>query len=111
MKTELDAIKEGLKSLPSGLWDFFKKVIVFSFFYGRLSFVVAVFSLGLLQLLKALCVPLDICIVIAKVVFTVGQIIPAASYIGVINEDPNCEGSTDICFSGWIIISIWFWCL
>lgn len=111
MKTEVDAIKEGLKLLPKGLWEFFKKIIVFSFFYGRLFLVVAALSLGIMQLLKALGVPLDICIVVSKVALTIGQIIPAASYIGVINDDPNCEGSTDICFSGWLFISIWIWCL
>lgn len=109
MKTELDVIKKGLKLLPSGLWDFIKKVLVFAFFYGRLFVVVAALSLGIMQLLKALGVPLDACIVVSKVVITIGQIIPAASYIGVINEDPNCEGSTDICFSAWVIFSIWLW--
>ena len=111
MKTELDAIKEGLKSLPSGLWDFIKKLIVFSFFYGRLFMVVVALSLGIMQLLKVLGVPLDTSIVVAKVVLTIGQIIPAASYIGVINEDPNCEGSTDICFSAWTIFAVWLWFL
>lgn len=111
MKLEIEVIKEGLKLLPSGLWDFFKKAFVFCFFYGRLFAVIAAFSVLIMQLLKVLGVPLDICKIVSKLVIIIGQIIPAASYIGVINEDPNTEGSTDICFSGWIILSLLIWYL
>lgn len=111
MKHEIDAIKEGFKSLPSGLWDFFKKIIVFSFLYGRLFVCVAAASIGIMQLLKVFGVPLDTCVIVMKLVLTVGQIIPAASYVGVINDDPNVEGSTDVCFSGWLILSVLIWYL
>lgn len=106
MKDEIDAIKAGFKSLPRGLWDFFKKILVFCFFYGRLFTVIAAFSILIMQLLKVFGVPLDICILVLKLMVIIGQIIPAASYIGVIKEDPYTEGSTDICFSGWIILSL-----
>ena len=111
MKDEIDAIKEGLKLMPSGWWDFFKKSYVFCFLYGRLFAVVSAFSALIMMLLKALGVPLDICVLVMKILITVGQIIPAASYIAMINNEPNCEGSTDICFSGWIITSLWVWLL
>lgn len=109
MQKEIDAIKEGLKSLPSGLWDFFKKACVFCFLYGRLCIVPALLSLGLMWLLKTLSVPLDICTIVMKLGFIIGQIIPAASYAGMIKGDPNVEGSMDVCFAGWIIISILIW--
>ena len=111
MNDEIAAIKEGLKSLPRGLWDFIKKIAVFCFFYGRLFVVIAAASFGIMLLLKLLGVPLDACIIVMKLALTVGQIIPAASYIGVINDDPNVEGSMDICFSGWLILSILIWYL
>lgn len=109
MKDEIDAIKEGFKSLPVGLWDFFKKIFVFCFFYGRLFVVIAAVSVGIWKLLEVLGAPLDTCALVAKILITVGQIIPATSYIGVINDDPHCEGSTDICFSGWLILSLLIW--
>lgn len=109
MKDEIDAIKEGFKSLPRGLWDFIKKVLVFCFFYGRLCIIPALLAIGLMFLLKILGVPVDICTIVMKLTLIIGQIIPAASYAGVINEDPNVEGSMDICFSGWIISSILIW--
>ena len=109
MQEEVEAIKQGLKSLPRGLWDFIKKALVFCFFYGRLCIVPVVFALGLMFLLKILGVPVDICIIVMKIALIIGQIIPAAGYTGLINSDPNAEGSTDICFSGWIIISILIW--
>jgi hypothetical protein len=111
MNDEIDAIKKGLKVLPSGLWGFFKKVFVFCFFYGRLFIVIGVLSIGIMQILKELGVPLDARKIVAKLVIIVGQIIPAASYLGVINEDPNTEGSSDICFFGWLILSVWIWYL
>lgn len=111
MKDEIESIKEGFKSLPRGLWDFFKKIVVFCFFYGRLFAVVVAFSILIMQLLKAFGVPSDICILVLKLLVIIGQIIPATSYIGLINEDPNVEGSTDICFSGWVILSLYFWYL
>lgn len=109
MKMELDLIKSGLKSLLGNLWDFAKKVCVFCFVYGRLCVVPVILSLGLMQLLKLFGVPLDVCTTVMKFSLIIGQIVPAASYAGLINEDPNVEGSMDICFSGWIIISILVW--
>lgn len=106
---EIELIKEGLKRLPGGLWVFFKKAYVFCFFYGRLCVVPVLLSLGLMWLLKTLGVPLDTCTMVMKLVLIIGQIIPAASYAGVIKDDPNVEGSMDVCFSGWIIISILIW--
>ena len=106
---ELDLIKSGFKSLLGNLWDFAKKVYVFCFFYGRLCVVPVIFSLGLMQLLKLFGVPLDIYKTVMKLSLIIGQVIPASSYAGLINEDPNVEGSMDICFSGWIIISILIW--
>ena len=111
MKDEIYIIKEGLKLLPKGLLDFLKKVFVFCFFYGRLFAVVVAFSILIMQLLKVFGVPLDVCKTVAKLVIIVGQIIPAASYICVINEDQYTEGSTDICFSGWLILSALIWYL
>lgn len=111
MKDEIYVIKEGFKSLPRGLWDFFKKAFVFCFFYGRLFVVIAAVSIGIAQLLKVLGAPLDTCIIVMKLVLIIGQIIPAASYIGVINEDAHTEGSADICFSGWLILSVLIWYL
>jgi hypothetical protein len=111
MKDEINAIKEGLKSLPSGLWDFFKKILVFLFFYGRLFVVIAAFSILIMLFLRALGVSLDICMIVLKITLIIGQIIPAASYIQVITEDPNIEGSPDICFSGWLILSVLIWYL
>ena len=109
MEDEIDAIKEGFKLLPKGLWDFFKKIAVFSFIYGRLLVVVAAVSFGIWKLLAVLGVPSDTCVLVTKILITVGQIIPATSYIGAINDDPYCEGSTDICFSGWLILSLLIW--
>lgn len=111
MKSEIDVIKSGFKSIPRGLLDFFKKILVFSFLYGRLFAVVAALSIFIMQILRVFGVPLDICILIAKLFIIIGQIIPAASYVGAINEDQNIEGSTDICFSGWIILSLLIWYL
>ena len=106
---ELYLIKSGLKSLLSNLWDFVKKVFVFGFFYGRLCIVPVVLSMGLMQLLKVFGVPMDTCKTVMKVSLIIGQVIPAASYAGLVEEDPNMEGSIDLCFSGWIIISILIW--
>ena len=109
MQTEIENIKEGLKTLPSGLWAFFKKAYVFCFVYGRLCIFPVALSLGLMWLLKIFGVPLDTCALVMKLGLIIGQIIPAASYAGVIKDDPNVEGSMDVCFSGWIIISILIW--
>lgn len=109
MDLEIELIKAGLKSLLRSLWDFVKKIYVFCFFYGRLCVIPVIFAVALMQLLKVFGVPLDICMTVMKLCLIIGQVVPAASYAGVINEDPNVEGSMDICFSGWIIISILVW--
>lgn len=109
MRMEIEAIKEGLKSLPGSFWEFIKKVLVFCFLYGRMCIVPAMLSLGLMWLLKELGVSLDICKTVMKLGLIIGQIIPAASYAGVLKDDPNVEASIDVCFSGWIIISILIW--
>ena len=109
MRLEIEIIKEGMKSLLSSLWDFIKKVLVFCFFYGRLFIFPVLFALALKFLLKTLGIPINICTIVMKIALIIGQIIPAAGYAGLISEDPNFEGSMDICFSGWIIISILIW--
>ena len=109
MRMEVDLIKDGLKSLLRSLWDFIKKVFVFCFFYGRLCIFPALLGIGLMFLLKISGVPVDICTIVMKLTFIIGQIIPAAGYAGMINADQNVEGSMDICFSGWIIFSILIW--
>ena len=111
MKSEIDVIKKGLKLLPSGLWDFVKKIFVFCFFYGRLFVVITAFSIGIAELLKILGIPIEICKIVSKIALIVGQIIPAASYVGIISEDSNVEGSTDFCFFGWLILSVFIWYL
>ena len=111
MKDEIYAIKQGLKLLPIGLLDFLKKIFIFCFVYGRSFCVIAAFSVCIMLLLQELNVPLDICRMVMKLMLIVGQIIPAASYIGVISEDPHAEGSTEICFLGWIILSVLIWYL
>ena len=105
----IESIKEGLKALLSCLWDFIKKVFVFCFVYGLFCVIPALLALGLMFLLKILGVPVDICKTVMKIALIIGQIIPAAGYAGMINEDHNVEGSIDICFSGWIISSILIW--
>ena len=106
----LECIREGMKPLLRHFWDFFKKAYVFCFLYGLFEIIPGLFSLGLMYLLKILGVPVDICAIVMKVTLIIGQIIPAAGYAGAINNDPNVEGSMDVCFSGMIIcaISIWY---
>ena len=109
MQIILESIKDGMKQLFHNLWDFIKKACVFCFFYGLFEGIPVVFSLVLMYLLKTLGIPVDICTVVMKVALIIGQIIPAAGYAGVINDDPNAEGSMDVCFSGMIICSISIW--
>lgn len=109
MQTVLASIRGGMEPLFQNLWDFFKKAYVFCFFYGLFEIIPVLFSLGLMYLLKVLGVPVDICAIVMKVALIIGQIIPGAGYAGVINDDPNVEGSMDVCFSGMIICSISIW--
>ena len=109
MQTVLESIRGGIKPLFQNLWDFFKKAYVFCFIYGLFEGIPVIFSLGLMYLLKTLGVPVDIYTVVTKVALIIGQIIPAAGYAGVIKDDPNVEGSMDVCFSGMIICSISIW--
>lgn len=104
-----ESIQEGMKSLLGNLWDFIKKAYVFCFLYGLFCIIPVLLALGLMFLLKILGVPVDICTIVMKISLIIGQIIPAAGYAGVIKDDPKVEGSMDICFSGWIIVSILIW--
>ena len=110
MDTVLEAIRGGIKPLFSNLWEFFKKAYVFCFIYGLFEIIPALLSIGLMYLSKVLGAPVDITKIVLKVSLIIGQIIPAAGYAGVINDDPNVEGSMDVCFSGIIIcvLSIWY---
>ena len=109
MQTVLESIREGIKPLFCNLWDFIKKAYVFCFIYGLFEIIPILFSMGLMYLLKILGVPVDVYTIVTKVALIIGQIIPAAGYTGAINDDPNVEGSMDICFSGMIICSILIW--
>ena len=109
MRDELEVISHGIKIIKQNLLNFFKKILVFVFFYSRMFVPVIIVSLATFYVLKFIGVPTEVGSIVFKIILLVGQIIPAASYAGIITNDKNVEGSMDVCFSGIIISSLLIW--
>ena len=106
---EFEIISYGIKAIKQSLFDFVKKIPAFVFFYSRMFVPVVIVGLATFYILKILGISIEVGSIIFKIILMVGQIIPAASYAGIITNNKNVEGSMDICFSGVIISSLLIW--
>lgn len=109
MWDEIAAISEGLIAIKRNIFDFIKKVLVFIFLYGRMIFIPLCLAFCAYFILDFIGINEQHSSAICKAILILGQIFPAASYAGVISNDPNAEGSMDICFAGAIIVSLIIW--
>ena len=106
---ELQAIKEGFVIIRKKIIYFIQKALVFLFLYGRMNVFPVIFALGLFWMLNVIGASTTSSITVFKLSLIIGQLIPMASYAGIIHNDPNVEGSMDICFAGAIIVSMLVW--
>ena len=103
-------IHNSLKLVVVHFWNFFKRLYVFAFFWGRFAIV----SYGAAALLPSclhryLGMPHDVSMTIMKVLLTIAPILPTAVYAVLKEEDYEDEFSMDLCFVIWIITIVCAW--
>lgn len=106
------AFKEGLRLILRYLWSFIKKLSVIAFLYGLPMVIPCIVSLLLLWVLSLIPgISTDIELIIFKIIFTVGQIIPLSIYL-YCSENELKEANEDapeLCFACCAAIITWVW--
>lgn len=102
----------GLKLIPRYLFDFVKKFVVLTFFYGITMGIPLIFSLLIFWLLSIIPgISLNAAGLVYKIIATVGQIIPLSInlYLAENQLAKTKENSPELCFAFCAATIAWIW--
>ena len=105
-----EKICHSLKLVGVHFWNFFKRLYVFAFLWGRFALVsygAAVILPSFLQ--RYLGIAHDVSMTIMKVLLTIAPILPTAVCAVFKEEDFEDEFSMDLCFAVWVITILYAW--
>lgn len=106
-----EALKKGLKEIPSCLFNFIKRLIANGWLYGVISLIPLLVAFIAMSIAEALTHNHSTASLVFKIVATIGQIIPLSMslYMSEWELIDTNENSSDICFTICAAVIAYIW--
>ena len=105
-------ICEGLKRIVPRFFSFFKKLFMTGFIYSvfnLIPIIIITVCVILAKLFYGFGLDKETLLLIAKILYTAGQIIPVSWFLGAVKDDDEEEVSIDLCFAICIMVISYIW--